>query len=149
MSFEERVNMFDMDFIKALMTDGRTDVILATGGVPVVRAAYSSGNPAIGVGPGNVPVLVDSTADLKRAAEKLVSSKAFDNSLLCTNESVLIVEESVADRLLREMERHGAYVLKDEERDRVRDTLFPEGRFDTKLVGKDASVIAAKAGVRG
>jgi acyl-CoA reductase-like NAD-dependent aldehyde dehydrogenase len=114
--------------IDALMTDDRTDVILATGGVAVVRAAYSSGNPAIGVGPGNVPVLVDATANLKRAAEKLVSSKAFDNSLLCTNESVLIVEESVADRFLREMERQGAYVLKDEERDRVRETLFPPRR---------------------
>lgn len=134
--------------IDALMTDDRTDVILATGGVPVVRAAYSSGNPAIGVGPGNVPVLVDATADLKRAAEKLVSSKAFDNSLLCTNESVLIVVEAVADRFLREMERQGAYVLKPEECDRVRDTLFPEGRFDTSLVGKDATAIAAKAGVR-
>lgn len=134
--------------IDALMTDERTDVILATGGVPVVRAAYSSGNPAIGVGPGNVPVLVDATADLKRAAEKLVASKAFDNSLLCTNESVLIVEEAVADRLLREMERQGAYVLKPAERDLVRDMLFPDGRFDTTLVGKDATDIAAKAGVR-
>ncbi|MBA2768377.1 MAG: aldehyde dehydrogenase family protein, partial [Sporichthyaceae bacterium] len=101
--------------IDALMTDERTDVILATGGVPVVRAAYSSGNPAIGVGPGNVPVLVDATADLRRAAEKLVESKAFDNSVLCTNESVLIVEESVAERLLREMARQGGYVLRDDE----------------------------------
>lgn len=134
--------------IDALMTDERTDVILATGGVPVVRAAYASGNPAIGVGPGNVPVLVDATADLKRAAEKLVSSKAFDNSILCTNESVLIVEEAVADRFLREMERQGAYLLRDEERDRVRDTVFPDGRFDTSMVGKDATVIAGRAGVR-
>ena len=134
--------------IDALMTDERTDVILATGGVPVVRAAYASGNPAIGVGPGNVPVLVDATADLARAAEKLVDSKAFDNSLLCTNESVLIVEESVADRFLREMGRRGAYVLDAEERDRVRETVFPEGRFDTSLVGKDAADIAARAGVR-
>lgn len=134
--------------IDALMTDERTDVILATGGVAVVRAAYSSGNPAIGVGPGNVPVLVDATADLKRAAEKLVSSKAFDNSLLCTNESVLIVEEVVADRFLREMARQGAYVLKPAERDLVRDTLFPDGRFDTSLVGRDAADIAARAGVR-
>jgi len=134
--------------IDALMTDERTDVILATGGVAVVRAAYSSGNPAIGVGPGNVPVLVDATADLKRAAEKLVTSKAFDNSVLCTNESVLIVEESVADRLLREMGRHGAYLLSPDERDRVRETLFPDGRFNTSLVGKDAAVIADKADVR-
>jgi acyl-CoA reductase-like NAD-dependent aldehyde dehydrogenase len=134
--------------IDALMTDERTDVILATGGVAVVRAAYSSGNPAIGVGPGNVPVLVDASADLTRAAGKLVTSKAFDNSVLCTNESVLIVEESVADRFLREMERQGAHVLDPADRDRVRDTLFPQGRFDTSLVGKSAPAIAAKAGVR-
>ena len=134
--------------IDALMTDERTDVILATGGVAVVRAAYSSGNPAIGVGPGNVPVLVDATADLARAAEKLVASKAFDNSVLCTNESVLIAEDSIADRFLREMGRHGAYVLEPAERDKVRETLFPQGRFDTSLVGKNASTIAAQAGVR-
>lgn len=134
--------------IDALMTDERTDVILATGGVQVVRAAYSSGNPAIGVGPGNVPALVDATADLGRAAAKLVDSKAFDNSVLCTNESVAIVEDRVADRFLREMSRRGAYVLSDEERDRVRDTVFPDGRFDTSLVGKDATAIAGKAGVR-
>ena len=134
--------------IDALMTDERTDVILATGGVAVVRAAYSSGNPAIGVGPGNVPVLVDASADLPRAAAKLVASKAFDNSVLCTNESVLIVEEAVADRFLREMERQGAHVLDPADRDRVRDTLFPQGRFDTSLVGKSATALAAKAGVR-
>ncbi len=134
--------------IDALMTDERTDVILATGGVPVVRAAYESGNPAIGVGPGNVPVMVDASADLKRAAEKIVTSKAFDNSILCTNESVLIAEESIADRLLREMERHGAYLLKPDERDKVRDAIYPEGRFDTSVVGKDATAIAAKAGIR-
>ncbi len=134
--------------IDALMTDARTDVILATGGVGVVRAAYSSGNPAIGVGPGNVPVFVDATADVARAAAKLVASKAFDNSVLCTNESVLVVEEAVADRMLREMERHGAHVLDDADRDKVRDTLFPGGHFDTSLVGKDAVSIAARAGVR-
>jgi len=130
------------------MIDERTDVILATGGVPVVRAAYSSGNPAIGVGPGNVPVLVDATADLRRTAEKLVNSKAFDNSILCTNESVLIVEDSVADRLLREMSRHGAHLLSDDDRDKVRDTVFPGGRFDTSLVGRSATDVAAKAGIR-
>lgn len=134
--------------IDALMTDPRTDVILATGGVAVVRAAYSSGNPAIGVGPGNVPVLVDATADLTRAAKKLVDSKSFDNSVLCTNESVLIVEEAVADRLLREMARHGAHLLDPDERDRVRDTVFPGGRYDTSMVGRDAAWIAEKAGVR-
>ena len=133
--------------IDALMTDARTDVILATGGVPVVRAAYASGNPAIGVGPGNVPVLVDATADLRRAADKLITSKAFDNSVLCTNESVVVVEEAVADRFVREMQRAGAHLLSPDDRDRVRDTVFPAGRFDTSLVGKDAVTIAAKAGL--
>ena len=133
--------------IDALMTDERTDVILATGGVPVVRAAYSSGNPAIGVGPGNVPVLVDASADLRRAAGKLVDSKAFDNSILCTNESVLIVQEAVADRFVRELARSGAHLLAPDERDRVRDTVFPGGRFDTGMLGRDATTIAAAAGV--
>jgi acyl-CoA reductase-like NAD-dependent aldehyde dehydrogenase len=134
--------------INALMTDERTDVIVATGGTAVVRAAYSSGNPAIGVGPGNVPVLVDATADLAKAAKRIVDSKSFDNSILCTNESVLIAEESISKTLLRHLEREGAYVLADDERDRVRQLLFPNGHFDVRLVGKDAAIIAAEAGVR-
>lgn len=133
--------------INALMSDERTDVILATGGVPVVRAAYRSGNPAIGVGPGNVPVLVDATADLARAAERLVASKCFDNSILCTNESVLIVEEAVADRFVRALGGHGAHVCSPAERDKVRARLFPDGQFDTSLVGKDAAYLAKEAGI--
>jgi acetaldehyde dehydrogenase / alcohol dehydrogenase len=134
--------------INALMTDERTDVIVATGGTAVVRAAYRSGNPAIGVGPGNVPVLVDRTANLQAAAQRIVESKAFDNSILCTNESVLVVEESVADRLLQHMTHAGAYLLKDDERDRVRALLFPDGHFDVRVVGKDAAWLAEQAGVR-
>jgi acetaldehyde dehydrogenase / alcohol dehydrogenase len=134
--------------IDALMTDERTSVIVATGGVPVVRAAYSSGNPAIGVGPGNVPVLVDATADLPKAAVRIVDSKSFDNSILCTNESVLIVEEQVATALVRQLRRAGAYLLEPAERDAVSRTLFPGGRFDIRFVGKDAPWIAAQAGVR-
>jgi acetaldehyde dehydrogenase / alcohol dehydrogenase len=134
--------------IDALMTDERTSVIVATGGVPVVRAAYSSGNPAIGVGPGNVPVLVDATADLPKAAARIVDSKSFDNSILCTNESVLIVVEQVATALLRQLRRAGAYLLEPAERDRVSALLFPGGRFDIRFVGKDATWIAAEAGLR-
>ncbi len=134
--------------INALMTDTRTDVILATGGSPMVRAAYRSGNPAIGVGPGNVPVLVDSSADITAAAQRIVESKAFDNSILCTNESVLIVEESAAAALITALTRAGAHVLTDDERDKVRDLVFPEGHFDPQWVGKDATVIASAAGVR-
>ena len=134
--------------LNALMTDERTDVIVATGGSPMVRAAYSSGNPAIGVGPGNVPVLVDRTADLAAAATRLIDSKSFDNSILCTNESVLIVEEAVADAFLSQLGRVGGYLLGDVERDRVRDLLFPDGHFDTQWVGRDAAVIAAAADVK-
>ncbi len=134
--------------IDALMTDERTSVIVATGGVPVVRAAYSSGNPAIGVGPGNVPVLVDATADLPRAAARIVESKSFDNSILCTNESVLIVEEQVATALVRQLRRAGAHLLEPAERDAVSAALFPGGRFDIRFVGKDARWIAAEAGLR-
>jgi acetaldehyde dehydrogenase/alcohol dehydrogenase len=134
--------------IDALMTDERTSVIVATGGVPVVRAAYSSGTPAIGVGPGNVPVLVDATADLAKAARRIVDSKSFDNSVLCTNESVLIVQEQAAAALLRQLRHAGAHLLKPDERDRIAELLFPGGRFDIRFVGKDASWIAAEAGLR-
>jgi acetaldehyde dehydrogenase/alcohol dehydrogenase len=134
--------------INAIMTDERTSVIVATGGVPVVRAAYSSGNPAIGVGPGNVPVLVDATADLAQAAKRIVDSKSFDNSILCTNESVLVVEDAAAPALLRHMQREGAFVLDAEQAGQIREVLFPGGRFDVSLVGKDAAVIADRAGIR-
>ena len=134
--------------INALMTDDRTRVIVATGGVPVVRAAYTSGTPALGVGPGNVPVLVDATADLAKAAKRIVDSKSFDNSILCTNESVLIVEEAAAATLLRHLKREGAYLLDADQAARIRELLFPGGHFDIRFVGRDATWIAGEAGLR-
>jgi acetaldehyde dehydrogenase / alcohol dehydrogenase len=134
--------------VEALMSDPVTDVIVATGGTAVVRAAHESGNPALGVGPGNVPVLVDATADLAAAARLIAESKAFDNSLLCTNESVLIVQDSAAGRLLRELQRHQAALLDDAARDRLRAYLFPDGRLNGEAIGKDASWIADRAGLR-
>ncbi|HWA41911.1 MAG TPA: aldehyde dehydrogenase family protein [Hypericibacter adhaerens] len=134
--------------ISALMSDPRTDVILATGGTPMVRAAYSSGNPAIGVGPSNVPVLVDATADLAKAAKRIVASKSFDNSVLCTNESVLIAEAAIADKLLRHMQGEGAYLCSEEETERLRAYLFPGDKFNLKALGRDATTIAAEAGIR-
>jgi acyl-CoA reductase-like NAD-dependent aldehyde dehydrogenase len=134
--------------INALMTDERVDVVVATGGTPVVRSAYRSGNPAIGVGPGNVPVLVDATADIAKTAERIIESKSFDNSILCTNESVVIAEEVIADKLLAAFQREGAYVLKADEVNAVRELVFPKGHFNTKLVGKDATYVAELAGIR-
>ena len=142
------VDQPSVPLINALMADERTSVIVATGGTAVVRAAYSSGNPAIGVGPGNVPVLVDGTADLARAARRIADSKSFDNSVLCTSESVLIVTEAAAGTLLRHLKREGCHLLEPADRDKVRDLVFPGGQFDTRFVGKDAAWIAAQAGIR-
>ena len=124
------------------MSDPTTDVIVATGGTAVVRAAYRSGNPAWGVGPGNVPALVDHTADLGAAARRLMDSKSFDNSILCTNESCVIVEERVADAFQKELGRHGGHVLEPEDVAAVREAVYPEGRMRVELVGKDAQTLA-------
>ncbi len=134
--------------VETLMADPVTDVIVATGGTAMVRAAYRSGNPALGVGPGNVPVLVDATADVPAAARMIVDSKAFDNSVLCTNESVLLVVDSVREQLLREMQRHGGVVLDEASRDRLRAYLFPDGMLNGEAIGKDAAWIADQAGIR-
>ena len=133
--------------IEALMADDGVDVIVATGGTAVVRAAYRSGNPSLGVGPGNVPALVDATADVAQAARCLADSKAFDNSILCTNESVAIVDERIADRFEGELERNGAHVLDADESELARCALYPEGRINTELAGRDAAALAAAAGI--
>jgi acetaldehyde dehydrogenase / alcohol dehydrogenase len=133
---------------EALMADERTDVIVATGGTGVVRAAYSSGNPALGVGPGNVPVFVDASADVGAAARRIVDSKAFDNSVLCTNESVLIVEDSVAEKMRAALARNGAHVLSHDEATLLREFMFPFGNLNTDVVGRDAAWIAGQAGLR-
>jgi acetaldehyde dehydrogenase / alcohol dehydrogenase len=134
--------------IEALMSDPVTSVIVATGGTAVVRAAHQSGNPALGVGPGNVPVLVDASAELPAAARHIAESKAFDNSVLCTNESVLIVVEDAAEKLLRELRQQQAVLLDDAARDRLRAYLFPDGRLNGEAIGRDATWIAAQAGLR-
>jgi acyl-CoA reductase-like NAD-dependent aldehyde dehydrogenase len=134
--------------VEALMADARTDVIVATGGSAVVRAAYLSGNPALGVGPGNVPVFVDASADIDAAARRIVDSKAFDNSVLCTNESVLIAEETIAAKLSSAMNRNGAAILDEDAARRLRHYMFPSGALNTDVVGRDAVWIAEQAGIR-
>jgi acyl-CoA reductase-like NAD-dependent aldehyde dehydrogenase len=133
--------------IESLMADGATDVIVATGGSAVVRAAYRSGNPALGVGPGNVPSFVDASANLSEAARLIIESKSFDNSVLCTNESAVIVEDAVGDAFEREVRKHGGYVLSEDEGEMLREHVFPEGRTRIELVGKSALAIAEAAGI--
>ncbi len=134
--------------VNALMTSERVSVILATGGTAMVRSAYSSSNPALGVGPGNVPVLVDATADLARAARVIIASKAFDNAILCTNESVLIAVEEIADKLVALLVREGGYLASPAETDAIRGVIFDGDRLRTEWIGRDATAIAAAAGVR-
>lgn len=134
--------------VQALMADERTDVIVATGGTGVVRAAYSSGNPALGVGPGNVPVFVEASADINAAAKRIVDSKAFDNSVLCTNESVLIAEDAIAGKLNGALTRAGAHILDEDGARRLRAYMFADGHLNTDVVGRDAAWIAGQAGLR-
>src|SRR5690348_6569298 len=138
----------NLPLIEHVMRSPRVSVILATGGSPVVRAAYSSGNPAIGVGPGNAPAFVDASADLNAAAKRIIGSKSFDNSILCTNESVVVAEESIADKLLQALGKAGAYVAKPEEVDDIREYLFGLGSFNVDVIGKNAVEIAGKVGIK-
>ena len=132
--------------IDTFMTSELVDLIVATGGPAVVKAAYRSGNPAIGVGSGNAPVLVDDTCDLKKAAHYIVGSKAFDNSILCTNESTILAYESIADKLLGQLKNAKAHICSESETNVIRRLLFGSGSFNLDMIGKDAGAIAAAAG---
>ncbi|MEQ8666572.1 MAG: aldehyde dehydrogenase family protein [Rhodospirillales bacterium] len=137
-----------LPLVDQFMKSDKTDVILATGGTPMVRAAYSSSNPAIGVGPGNAPVFVDATADLKTAAARIVESKSFDNSVLCTNESVLISLSEIAGPLERALASAGSHICKPEETDKLRKYLFHERGFNVEALGRNAAWIAEQAGFK-
>ena len=132
--------------IEKLIADERVDLVIATGGPSVVKAAYKSGNPAFGVGPGNAPVLVDDTADVRLAAKRIVASKSFDNSILCTNESTLLAYHTVADALLAAMKSEGAHICSADEVAKLRNLLFTSHGFNVAMIGKDASIIAREAG---
>lgn len=135
--------------IDEFMRSDKTSVILATGGMAMVRAAYSSSNPALGVGPGNGPIVVDDTADCKRTARYLVDSKSFDNGILCTADSIAIVYQGIAKQLRIEMERLGAYFCKEDEIPLLRDFMFGAGSLNVPgVVGRDAALIAHDAGIR-
>ncbi|MEZ0396038.1 MAG: aldehyde dehydrogenase family protein [Anaerolineales bacterium] len=132
-----------------LMTHRQTALILATGGAPMVRAAHSTGKPAYGVGPGNVPVYVDRSADLEKAARYIVASKAFDYSTICATEQAVIADAPIAARLADLMRAEGAYFCDPQQTDALRRTVFnPDGSLNTKVVGKSAEVVAELAGFR-
>lgn len=131
-----------------LMSHKYIALILATGGTPMVRAAHSTGKPAYGVGPGNVPVYVDRSADIEKAARYIVASKAFDCSTICASEQAVIADAPIADRLMGLMKQEGAYFTSKNETQCLRSLLFhAEGSMNTDTVGKPAIYLAALAGI--
>lgn len=134
--------------VQDIMSSDRINVIIATGGTAMVRAAYSSGNPALGVGPGNAVAYVDPSAKVDAAARCLVESKSFDNSILCTNESVVLTLDSNRGNMERALRTAGAHVCNDVDTDRLRDYLFGEQGFNLQALGKSATWIAERAGIR-
>ncbi|HPS82586.1 MAG TPA: aldehyde dehydrogenase family protein, partial [Candidatus Limiplasma sp.] len=123
------------------------DCILATGGPGMVRSAYSSGKPALGVGAGNVPAIIDDSADLLLAVNSIIHSKTFDNGMICASEQSVIVLKSVYAKVRDEFAKRGCYFLKGDELDKVRKTILINGALNAKIVGQTAFSIATLAGV--
>ena len=125
-----------------------SDIILATGGPAMVKAAYSSGRPALGVGAGNTPAIIDETAHIKMAVNSILLSKTFDNGVICASEQSIVVLEQVYDEVKKELAERGAYILKGEEIDKVRSIILNEkGGLNADMVGQSAYKIARMAGV--
>ena len=123
------------------------DIILATGGPGMVKSAYSSGKPAIGVGAGNTPVIIDETADIKMAVNSIIHSKTFDNGMICASEQSVTVMESIYNEVKKEFAFRGCYFLKKDELNKVRKTIIVGGSLNAKIVGQSAFKIAEMAGV--
>ena len=124
------------------------DMILATGGPGMVQAAYSSGKPALGVGAGNTPAVIDSSADILLAASSILHSKTFDNGMICASEQSVIVHKDIYEKFKKEMAYRGAYFLTPEETEKVRKTIIINGALNAKIVGQTASKIAELSGVQ-
>lgn len=139
------INQPSLEMTNELMRDA--DIILATGGPGMVHAAYSSGKPALGVGAGNTPVIIDDTADIQLAVNSIIHSKTFDNGMICASEQSVTVLDGVYDAVREEFERRGCYFLKGEELDKVRRTILINGALNARIVGQSAHTIAELAGV--
>ncbi len=123
------------------------DIILATGGPGMVKAAYSSGKPALGVGAGNTPAIIDDSADILMAVNSIIHSKTFDNGMICASEQAVIVPESIYDMVKEEFGARGCYFLNEKETEQVRKTIIINGALNAKIVGQSAFKIAQLAGV--
>ena len=135
-----------LELTNTVMRDA--DIILATGGPGMVKAAYSSGKPALGVGAGNTPVIIDDTADVRMAVNSIIHSKTFDNGMICASEQSTIVDKKIYKEVRKEFEYRGCYFLKKDELDKVRKTIIINGALNAKIVGQKPVTIAALAGVK-
>lgn len=139
------IDVPSLELTNTLMQEA--DLILATGGPGMVRAAYSSGKPALGVGAGNTPAVIDKTADILLAVNSIVHSKTFDNGMICASEQSVIVDDSIYDQVKAEFIKTGCYVLTPEETEKVRKTILINGALNSKIVGQPAAKIAELADV--
>ncbi|MDR8523909.1 bifunctional acetaldehyde-CoA/alcohol dehydrogenase [Shewanella fidelis] len=130
-----------------LMTHKDINLILATGGPGMVKAAYSSGKPAIGVGAGNTPVVIDETADIKRAVSSILMSKTFDNGVVCASEQAVVVVDSIYEEVKQRFASHGAYLLNKSETAAMQDVILTNGGLNADIVGQSAAKIAQMAGI--
>ena len=139
------IDVPSLDLTQEVMKN--SDTILATGGPGMVHAAYSSGKPALGVGAGNTPVIIDDTADIKMAVSSIIHSKTFDNGMICASEQSVTILEPIYKEVRKEFEYRGCYFLKKDELDKVRKTIIINGALNAKIVGQSAHTIAKLAGV--
>ena len=135
-----------LDLTNMLMRE--SDIILATGGPGLVKAAYSSSTPALGVGAGNTPAIIDETANIEMAVSSIIHSKTFDNGMICASEQSVIIDKNIYDQVKEEFTKRGCYFLNEEEKDLVRKTIVINGALNAKIVGQKASTIAELAGVK-
>ncbi|MBE7032467.1 MAG: bifunctional acetaldehyde-CoA/alcohol dehydrogenase, partial [Ruminococcaceae bacterium] len=139
------IDVPSLDMTNTVMKEA--DIILATGGPGMVKAAYSSGKPALGVGAGNTPAIIDESADILLAVNSIIHSKTFDNGMICASEQSVIVPESIYDAVKKEFAKRGCYFLKPEETEKVRKTIIINGALNAKIVGQPAAKIAKLADV--
>ncbi|MGN0542381.1 MAG: bifunctional acetaldehyde-CoA/alcohol dehydrogenase [Acutalibacteraceae bacterium] len=139
------IDVPSLDMTNLVMKEA--DIILATGGPGMVKAAYSSGKPALGVGAGNTPAIIDSSADILLAVNSVIHSKTFDNGMICASEQSVIVHKDIYSAVKKEFAARGCYFLNDSETEKVRKTILINGALNAKIVGQKAHTIAALAGV--
>ncbi len=142
----EWIDVPSLDMTNMVMKE--SDIILATGGPGMVKAAYSSGKPALGVGAGNTPAIIDDTADIIKAVSSIIHSKTFDNGMICASEQSVIILKDIYDAVKQEFAARGCYFLKGEELEKVRKTIIINGSLNAKIVGQPAYKIAELAGVK-